>query len=314
MALWTELILSGSAARLASLQLDTALGVGSGGTGLTATSASAFIVGTGVATFTLIGSNGVGRVLREDGAQAVNMSGSFSGSFIGSGAGLTGVTADSTYPISGSSGGFTFSTATDTLAFITASVHGFDLSSSFNGTRKSIYLVTPQDLRTQAGPSFTGITASGTTFNLVNATATTINFGGAATTMNIGNAAGTVTFGNNVVIPGDLTVLGNTTVLDVTNLLVEDRFILLNSGSATGDGGFIVQSGSAFNGVAFGWDESAARWGVQQNTLLTHSSSVLAPEAYMGVIVDVDAGMTDSITYQKTGNIRISGSKAYIWI
>jgi hypothetical protein len=311
---WRLIVYSGSAAQLASLQLDTALGVAYGGTGLQASSASGFLVGNGAASYTTIGSNGSGRVVREIGAQAVNMSGSFSGSFIGNGAGLSGVTADSNFAISGSAGGFTFSTATDTLAFITASVHGFDLSSSFNGTRKSIYLVTPQDLRTQAGPSFTGITSSGTTFNLVNAVATTINFGGAATSLNIGNAAGTVTFGNNVVIPGNLTVLGDTTVLDVTNLLVEDKFILLNSGSATGDGGIIIQSGSAFNGVALGWKESAARWGVQQNTLLTHSSSVLAPEAYVGVIVDVDGGMTDSITYQKSGNIRVSGSQAYIWV
>jgi hypothetical protein len=311
---WRLIVYSGSNAQLASLQLDAALGVAYGGTGLQASSASGFLVGNGVAGYTTIGSNGLGRVLRETGAQAVNMSGSFSGSFIGNGQGLSGITADSNFAISGSGDGFTFSTATDTLAFITASVHGFDLSSSFNGTRKSIYLVTPQDLRTQAGPSFTGITSSGTTFNLVNAVATTINFGGAATSLNIGNAAGTVTFGNNVVIPGNLTVLGDTTVLDVTNLLVEDKFILLNSGSATGDGGIIVQSGSAFNGVALGWKESAARWGVQQNTLLTHSSSVLAPEAYVGVIVDVDGGMTDSITYQKSGNIRVSGSQAYIWV
>lgn len=311
---WRLIVYSGSAAQLASLQLDTALGVAYGGTGLQASSASGFLVGNDATSYTTIGSNGSGRVVRETGAQAVNMSGSFSGSFIGSGAGLSGVTADSNFAISGSAGGFTFSTATDTLAFITASVHGFDLSSSFNGTRKSIYLVTPQDLRTQAGPSFTGITSSGTTFNLVNAVATTINFGGAATSLNIGNAAGTVTFGNNVVIPGNLTVLGDTTVLDVTNLLVEDKFILLNSGSATGDGGIIIQSGSAFNGVALGWKESAARWGVQQNTLLTHSSSVLAPEAYVGVIVDVDGGQTDSITYQKSGNIRVSGSQAYIWV
>lgn len=316
MASWRIILYSGSAAQLASLQLDTALGVLYGGTGLNASSASGFLVGNGATSYTTIGSNGSGRVVRETGAQAVNMSGSFSGSFIGSGAGLTGISADSTFSVSGSIDGFSFNTATDTLAFITASVHGFDLSSSFNGTRKSIFLVTPQDLRTQAGPSFTGITASGTTFNLVNAVATIINFGGAATQMNIGNAAGTVTFGNNVVIPGNLTVLGDTIVQNVANLTVEDKFILLNSGSATGDAGIIIQTGSAtaFNGVVFGWDDSAARWGVQQNTLMPHSASVLSPEAYMSLIVDVDGGMTDSTTYQRTGNIRISGSQAYIWI
>lgn len=311
---WRLIIYSGSAAQLASLQLDTALGVLYGGTGLQASSASGFLVGNGPSSYTTIGSNGSGRVLRETGAQGVNISGSFSGSFFGDGSGLTGISSAPTFTVSGSSGGGSFAAATDTLAFTTASVHGFDLSASFSSNRSTINLVTPQDLRSTASPTFTGLLAATTTFNLVNATATTVNFGAAATVINIGHAAGVVTFGNDVVIPGNLTVLGTTTALDVTNLLVEDKFILLNSGSATGDGGIVIQSGSAFNGVAFGWKESAARWGFQQNTLLTHSSSVLVPEAYSVVVVDVDGGQTDSITYQKSGNIRVSGSQAYIWV
>lgn len=365
MASWREFIVSGSDAQLATLQLDTALGVLYGGTGLSATSASAFLVGTGTTTFALLGSNGSGQVVRSIGGVGVVMSGSFSGSFIGSGAGLTGVTADSTFTVSGSNGGFSFQTATDSLLFTTASSHGFDLSSSFSGTNKFINLVAPQNLRTNATPSFAGINGgliSGSTLNLsgiqagLDNSVVVVDSNGFLVTDEIdarvwgstlvdnagGNSAATrvavfsdadsllgdanftfqsnvltvngSTFGQDVRIAGNLTVLGDTTVLDVTNLLVEDKFILLNSGSANGDGGIIVQSGSAFNGVAFGWDESAARWGIQQNTLLTHSSSAMTPEAYMAVIVDQDGGMTDSITYQKVGNIKISGSKAYLWI
>lgn len=313
---WRLIVYSGSAAQLASLQLDTALGVLYGGTGLQASSASGFLVGNGASSYTTIGSNGLGRVVRETGAAGLQASGSFSGSFFGDGSGLTGISSAPTFTVLGSSGGGSFAAATDTLAFTTASAHGFDLSASFSTNRATINLVTPQDLKSTASPTFTGLLAATTTFNLVNATATTINFGAAALALNIGNASGVVTFGNDVVIPGNLTVLGTTTALEVTNLVVEDKFILLNSGSATGDGGLIIQSGSAtaFNGIAFGWKESAARWGFQQNTLLTHSSSVLAPEAYSVAVVDVDGGQTDSVTYQKSGNIRVSGSQAYIWV
>jgi hypothetical protein len=96
-------------------------------------------------------------------------------------------------------------------------------------------------------------------------------------------------------------------------LNIEDRFIFLNSGSATGDGGFIVSSGSNGYGVALGWDDSALRWGIQQNTLLTLSASAMVPEAYMAAIVDVDGGLADNIAFQKNGNIKIESGEVYIY-
>lgn len=278
MAIFKKLVTSGSAAQLASLQLDTALGVAYGGTGLSAASASGFLVGTGVNSYGTIGSNGSGRVLRETGASGIIASGAFSGSFIGNGAGLTGVTADSIFKISGSIDGYDFQTATDTLLFTTASAHGFNLSSSFNGTSKRIVLTTPQDLRTTANPTF-----------------------------NNGQ------FDGNVNIVGDLTVLGNVVQLQITNLNIEDRFILLNSGSATGDGGFVVSSGSNGNGVAFGFDDSTARWAIQQQTLLTPSSSALAPEAFMASVIDIDGGQLQLNYLLRNGNIKIEGGEIYIY-
>lgn len=418
MAQWKKVIVSGSTAQLSTLTLDNALGVAYGGTGLTAASASGLLIGTNTTTYTTIGSSGTGRVLRETGATGVIMSGSFSGSFVGSGTGLTGILADSTFPVAGTDGtSGSFQTATDTLMFDTASNQGFNFG-IVDSTPFSVRLSAPQDLRTTANVTFNNITAAGTlavngasittddtTFALLNATATTINFGGAATTLNIGASgstnvawfggnirtgyavtasnlqlsglaagstntvlildavnsvttrtidarvwgstlidgagsstrvaffsdadtltsdstftfAGSVltvngsTFGQNVTVAGDFTVLGNTTVLNVTNLMVEDKFILLNSGSANGDGGLIVQSGSAFNGVAFGWDESVARWGFQQATLLTQSSSAITPEAYASAVVDVDNGLSDIAAFQKNGNIKVTGGDIYIY-
>lgn len=280
MAQWKKVIVSGSAAQLSSLSLDTALTVQNGGTGLTAASASAVPVGTNATTYALVGTNGSGRILRESFANSVIMSGSFSGSFVGNGAGLTGLLADSTFSVYGNDGGtpLSFQTATDVLKFNTASNHGFGFTVSETSNTGSVILQTPQDLRSTANVTFGSVTTTG-----------------------------------NVTVNGDLTVLGSVVELQITNLNVEDRFIFLNSGSATGDGGIVVSSGSNGYGAAYGWDESAARWGFQQNALLTLSASALAPEAYVSAVIDIDGGLTDLSVFRRNGNIKIDSGEIYIY-
>lgn len=358
-----KVIVSGSAAQLASLSLDTALTPANGGTGLNASSASGFLVGTGTNAYTTVGSNGTGQVVRTLHASGVFISGSFSGSFFGDGSGLSGVSSAPTFKLSGSAAGVDFDASTDTLAFTTSSAHGFDVSMSFAGTRKTMSLVTPQALRATDTPTFAGINGgliSGSTLNLSGIQAGTdnsvvvVDANGFLVTDEIdGRVWGTTlvdsdgsglntrvafftdsdslssdgnftfgsniltvngsTFGQDVVIAGDLTVLGNTIQLQITNLNIEDRFIYLNSGSSAGDGGLVVSSGSAGNGVAFGFDDSQARWGIQQQTLLTLSSSALVPEAYMAAVVDVDGGQSILGYHNRNGNIVISGSEIYIY-
>ena len=58
----------------------------------------------------------------------------------------------------------------------------------------------------------------------------------------------TVALSNDVVIAGNLTVQGTRTELNVANLNVEDQFILLNSGSVSGDSGIIF--GGSGDGAA----------------------------------------------------------------
>lgn len=361
MPTWQKVIVSGSNAALNSLTLTTALTPANGGLGLNASSASGFPVGTGTNGYTLVGSNGSGQVVRSIGAVGVIISGSFSGSFFGDGSGLSGVSSAPTFKLSGSQTGYDFDASTDTLAFTTASAHGFDMSSSAAGLRKTISLVTPQALRTTSTPTFAGINGgliSGSTLNLSGIQAGTDNSvvvidsngfavtdeidarvwgtslvdgAGAATRVAYWSDADTLTsdagftfgsnlltvngstFGQDTVIAGNLTVLGTTIQLQITNLNIEDRFIYLNSGSSTGDGGLIVSSGSAGNGVAFGWDDSAARWGIQQGTLLTLSSSALAPEAYMAAVIDVDGGQTLLNYHARNGNIRIESGEIFIY-
>jgi len=53
------------------------------------------------------------------------------------------------------------------------------------------------------------LTTSQTTFNLLNTTATTVNFAGAATTLEIGAATGTTTVNNNLTVDGNVAVTGD---------------------------------------------------------------------------------------------------------
>jgi hypothetical protein len=105
------------------------------------------------------------------------------------------------------------------------------------------------------------ITTNLTTFNIINATATTVNAFGAATIVNIGAATsnthinddlnvdgdfkvggtnftvagitGDVETAGNMIIGGDLTVNGNTTTVNVSTLEVEDALIRLGSNNTT---------------------------------------------------------------------------------
>ena len=57
-------------------------------------------------------------------------------------------------------------------------------------------------------------------------------------------------------VTGDLTVSGNTTLVNTTNLEVEDNMLLLNStGSVGNDAGIMINRGAAGNNAVFYWDE-----------------------------------------------------------
>lgn len=159
-----------------------------------------------------------------------------------------------------------------------------------NGVAQSATSIT--SLTTGGSPQFVNLTLTGDaavnggditttagTFNLVNTNATTINFGGAAGTINIGNGTSTTNIADNLVVVGDLTVQGTTTSIQTANLNVEDQFILLNSGSATGDGGIIVQTETNFSGQGLGWKDTSGRWGLE--ALMPHNDTAINPKNYL---------------------------------
>ena len=134
-------------------------------------------------------------------------------------------------------------------------------------------------------------------------TSGSVNIGG------IGNTTAGLTVGGNAIIGGNLTVQGDTIQQQVANLNVEDRFILLNSGSASGDGGIVVQTESTNTGVAFAYDDSESRWAFQQGTKLSGDATTVAPDAYASAVVT-----SDDANYQKNGNIRVEGGEIYIYV
>ena len=123
-----------------------------------------------------------------------------------------------------------------------------------------------------------------------------------------------VTIGNNLTVTGDLIVSGETTTVNTTNLLVEDKFILLNSGSANPDEGGIVIDEGAGSGHAFIYEADAgiARWGFNASVDSTAASANTT--AYAAAVVDLgNAGHADSAEYQKNGNIKIENGDIFIY-
>lgn len=121
---------------------------------------------------------------------------------------------------------------------------------NYNATDNA--LTVPGDLAVNGGD----ITTNQTTFNLL---------AGATSTINIGAATTTSSFSGQVVIGGDLTVNGDTTFINTTNLFIEDQYVLFGSGSVSNkDGGIVIQSAAGVNsGFGLIYDTDTDRWYMQ---------------------------------------------------
>ena len=112
------------------------------------------------------------------------------------------------------------------------------------------------------------ITTTATTFNLVNANATTVNFAGAGTAVTIGaNALGTTTVRNNLTVNGDLTVSGTNATLSATSVTVADNAIQLaqraTPTNAVADGGGIILKGTTDKTIL--WDVTNTNWTLSEH-------------------------------------------------
>ena len=71
----------------------------------------------------------------------------------------------------------------------------------------------------------TSLTTGSASFDLVNTTATTVNFAKAATALSIGASSGTTTINNALTVTGNLTVSGTTTTVDSTTVNIQNAFV-----------------------------------------------------------------------------------------
>lgn len=124
-----------------------------------------------------------------------------------------------------------------------------------------------------------------------------------------------LTVGGNATVTGDLTVQGTTTSLQTTNLNVEDQFILLHSGSGTGDQGLVFSSGSSGDtGAAFFYDVAKDRLSYATGSIAWNTTAA-TPSAYVALVVDTEDSHDDAdAKVAKRGNIKVDANDAYIYV
>jgi len=150
------------------------------------------------------------------------------------------------------------------------------------------------------------ITSAGTVDDVSNANLLTrlaaLESAGGAANQNI--TIGTDS-GDTIVITGNLQVNGTTTTIDTTNLNVTDQWINLNDGGSAADGGIVIEG----DGVSFGWDNSAGRWGYL-STGATEGQTAPSNDAFASQVV-----VNDNVAaYRKNGNIQISSGDIFIYV
>jgi hypothetical protein len=131
--------------------------------------------------------------------------------------------------------------------------------------------------------------------------------------------SGNHTFSNNVTVSGNLTIEGSQINASVTNLDIEDRFILLNSGSAD-----LLKSGIIFggsnntlqSGSALIWDTNynsddgrLAIVNAMGSSDLTATADYYIAGVYLGNAADAATAQADH-----SGNIRIDSGEIYIYV
>jgi len=203
-------------------------------------------------------------------------------------------------------GGLTVNNSGTETAAVTVAVNFNDLAAAtVDVANDSIAIIDATDNSTKkesvadlvSGIAGTNLTASAGQLSL----ATTIS--------------GNPTFSGNVTVSGDLTVNGSTTTVNTTNILIEDRFVILNYGSGSaapaGEGGIIIEGSTPGQGEAFFYDETKGRWGVASAVSSTATSVTQA--ASVALVYEGTTSSATSAGYNDNGNIVIDSGEIYIY-
>jgi hypothetical protein len=319
-ATWKKVIVSGSSAELANVNIDNNLRVS--GSVAVATSAGAIVnqIGSTQATTFLTGSF--------SGSFYGAMTGSNTGSFKGSGT----LSGDFSGSFTGSailsgqfSGSFSGSATLPKLSESTGIVP-FTYSGSAPAT---VAISGAAALTTNLIPKWTGAGFSNTNIT-DNGTLVTIGSGATSgLTVQAGgiNVTGNSIFNNNLVVTGDLTVAGTASFQNTENVLIADKFLLLASGSTSlTDAGFIIASSATANGAsgsAFFLEASTTgnygRFAIAYN--VHASASSVAADEYINTTKISASGPSNAVpptwgsTTNGLGNMWVNSttSDIYIW-
>jgi hypothetical protein len=281
MPTWKKVIVSGSSAELANVNIDNSLRV----SGSIAVSTAAGVITQ------QISSSRAGTFLT--GSFSGSHYGDFTGSFSGAHFGTASLSGQFTGSFSGSAnlnGSFTgsFSGSIGSMPPLTQGVGIVPFTYS-GSSAQTVAIQGAASLTTNLLPKWngTGFSNSNITDN-----GTLVTVGSGATsglTVQAGgiNVTGNSTFNQNLVVTGDLTVAGTASFQNTENVLIADKFLILASGSTSlTDGGFIVASSTAAGGAsgsAFFIEAASAgvygRFAVAYN--VHASSSAVAADEYM---------------------------------
>jgi hypothetical protein len=210
----------------------------------------------------------------------------------------------------------------------------YALSSSYtlNATNANSATSASYALNATSADSATSASYALNATNATNAsTASYVNTLNQDVTINGTTSTTDLTVTNNATITGNLTVNGTTTYVNVQDLLIEDKFILLNSGSKGGvpnEGGIIVQTttiGGEAYGTALYYDQENNRWVVNRsgsvawnatnNVFSTSSDFIVTVTGSAGVPIGtpVNFGTGDSLNSIGQMYINTSNSDIYIY-
>jgi len=115
---------------------------------------------------------------------------------------------------------------------------------------------------------------------------------------------GTARFQDSVEITGDLTVTGQTTVVNTTNMEIEDNMLLLNSGASAGnDAGIMIKRQGVGNNAVFYWDEGSDKFKIVLSTSDDSTVTNIEDTAYarMAGADPVDAQDFVTLNYLNAG-------------
>jgi len=264
------------------------------------------------------------------------LTGSFTGSFVGDGSGLTGLATN--LNVSGDSGTDELDLLNDTLSFTGA--NGIITSVSDNEvtiTAGEGVVSSSAQIETEISGAFTEVSSalaadivtndgrldtlegktlfsasaqvdaatvtnfdsevkdklnadgviSGSSVSLDSQGTFTATFNGVDTQIDLGlQTSDSPTFDgltvtNDLTVAGNLDVQGTVTTINSTNTTVKDRFLLLASGSTSGDGGLVVNTNDVGLGTAFYFDGETNRWALTPSGSVSETATSVTPTQYL---------------------------------